>query len=240
MHLLRSNTPILFNCFELPLPPDLSLVNQLSSVISGFENVVIALAVCLSCERPGCPGFIPSLKGVTKVDGLSFFISAPRRWTLRAGVVKDLGPLAPVIASLFLAPVVAGVDARGCREPTVVNADRPEGWTAGLRGELATRLPISLCDNRGGLKGFGLFDFVNKSAGDEIMGLAVIEGREKPKGVGVDGELREFSTALNAGRRGEEGRFDAMAKAFSELPTLGAEGRLESESTSSQMSFILA
>jgi hypothetical protein len=139
-----------------------------------------------------------------------------------------------------MAPVVAGDEARGCREPTVVNGDGPESWTAGLRGELATQFPIALCDNRGGLKGFGLFDFINRSAGDEIMGLVGNEGREKPKGVGVDGELREFSTAFNTGRRGEEGISDAITKAFSELPTLDTEGRLESESRSSQMSCILA
>lgn len=55
------------------------------------------------------------------------------------------------------------------------------------------------------------------------MCLVVAEGREKPKGDGVDGELREFSTALNASRRGEEGRFEAIIKAFSESSTLDAE-----------------
>jgi hypothetical protein len=123
---------------------------------------------------------------------------------MRAGVVKEVGPLVTAITLLLVAPIVTGVDARGCREPAVVNAERPEslleGLLEGLRGELEVRCPVALCVRRGGLNGFGLLDFVSKSAGEENMGLAVAEWREKPKGVGVDGELREFSTALKAGR----------------------------------------
>jgi hypothetical protein len=172
-----------------------------------------------SCKRPGCPGFIPSLKGVTKADGPSFLGPAPFRLTMRAGVVNEGGPLTPV----FKGPRVRGVDARGCREPAVVNAGVPESWLAGLRGMLVPRFPIALCVSRGGLKGFGLLCFaVWSPRGEEIMGLAVIEGREKPNGVGVDGVFGEFSTALKAGRRGDEGKFDGILKAFSVSPTFNA------------------
>ena len=146
MYSLKLNAPILLNSssFDFPLPLGLSLVNQLSSVVSGFENVAMALAVWPSCRWPSCPGFIPSLKGVIKADGPSFFGPAPLRWILRAGVVKDLCPLAPLMTLLFVAPVASGVDARGCRGPAVVSTGRPESWLAGLSGELATRFPIAL------------------------------------------------------------------------------------------------
>lgn len=110
------------------------------------------------------------------------------------------------------------------------------------------RLPAALCVlcvNRGGLKAFGLLYLAVWPIGEENMALAVPDGRGTPKGVGVDGESKEFSTDLNAGRRGDAGRFDTIVKAFSELSTLGAEKRLElvsndSESVSSQIFLIFS
>lgn len=106
----------------------------------------------------------------------------------------------------------------------MVNVEKLESWVAGLRGEFMARLPATLCVNKGGLKAFGLLDLAIWPTGEKNIALAVPDERGTPKGVGVDGELREFSTDLSAGRRGEDtGRFDTTVKAFSELSTMAAE-----------------